>query len=144
MEIISNAFEDNQEIPSKYTCDGEDVSPPLKILELPKGWKSLVLIIEDPDAPGGVFDHWIVWNISSETIKEGSLPEGAVEGTNSFGKRSYGGPCPPSGTHSYSFKVYALNTTLDLSPSVGKKEVLSAIEGCVLDQAELKGVYGRA
>ncbi len=144
MKIVSSAFQDNQKIPPKYTCDGEDISPPLEISDVPRGSKSLVLIVEDPDAPGGTFDHWLVWNISpSAFIEEGAFLKGAVEGVNSFGKKSYGGPCPPSGLHHYRFKVYALNTTLDLSPSVGKEEVLGAIEGCVLAEAELTGLYQR-
>jgi len=145
MKLSSPAFENNQTIPSKYTCDGEDVSPALEISEAPEGAKSLVLIMDDPDAPMGTWDHWIVWNIapSISSIEGNSMPEGAVQGTNSYGKQPYGGPCPSSGAHHYHFKLYALDTKLELNPSSIKKDVEKAMEGHILDQAELIGLYQR-
>ena len=108
MKITSSAFQEGANIPSKFTCDARDTSPPLQIAGVPTGAKSLALIVDDPDAPGGLFTHWIVWNISAQTnaVTEGNTPEG-VHGTNDFGKSGYGGPCPPSGTHRYYFKIFA-------------------------------------
>ena len=145
MKLNSSAFEDNQSIPAKYTCDGEDISPPFDISEVPTETKSLVLIIDDPDAPMGTWDHWIIWNVDSSVsqIKENEVPSGAVEGLNSFKKQSYGGPCPPSGIHHYHFKLYALNKKLELDSSSRKKEVEKEMAGFILDQAELIGLYQR-
>ena len=143
MKISSPAFENNSKIPEKYTCDGENINPPLKIEGVPKEAKSLVLIVDDPDAPIGTFLHWLVWNIPPETnfIEENSLPEGAVQGRNDFGKENYGGPCPPFGTHRYFFKVYALDKVFDLPPGSTLKEVEKEMEGHILDQAQLVGLY---
>ena len=115
MKITSSAFQEGGNIPSKFTCDGSDTSPPLQITGIPSEAKSLVLIADDPDAPGGLFTHWLVWNIPPQTnsIAEGSAPKG-VQGTNDFGKSGYRGPCPPPGTHRYSFKIFALDRELDL------------------------------
>jgi Raf kinase inhibitor-like YbhB/YbcL family protein len=145
MKLTSPAFGNNQLIPAKYTCDGQDINPPLQISEIPEGAKSLVLIVDDPDAPMGTWDHWIVWNIdpSISLIEENTVPKGAIEGLNDFGKTSYGGPCPPSGTHHYYFKLYALDRTLELDSSVKKKEVEKAMAGAILDQVELIGLYQR-
>lgn len=145
MEIKSPAFSSQETIPSKYTCDGEDISPPLEVSEVPAGAKSLVLIVEDPDAPGGTFDHWLVWNIdpSVSAIGENSPPKGAVQGRNSFGGNSYGGPCPPSGAHRYYFKIYALKSVLNLASSSEKDELERAMEGDILDTGELVGIYQR-
>lgn len=145
MKLTSSAFENNQTIPSKYTCDGEDINPPLEIQEIPETAQSLVLIVDDPDAPMGTWAHWLVWNIdpSIVSIKENSIPEGAVQGQNSFGKQDYGGPCPPSGTHHYYFKVYALDIKLELDSSSDKKDLESVIQNYILDQAELIGLYQR-
>lgn len=145
MKIESSAFGNNQSIPSKYTCDGENISPPLKISGVPEGTKSLVLISDDPDAPMGTWVHWTVWNIDPQTqeIAENSLPPGAVEGETSFGKPGYGGPCPPSGTHRYFFKLYALDTSLDFDSSAKVKDIEQAMQGHVLDSAELVGLYKR-
>ena len=145
MKLTSPAFGNNQLIPKKYTCDGEDINPPLEISEVPEGAKSLVLIVDDPDAPMGTWDHWIVWNIDPATslIEENSLPEGAVEGINSFGKQPYGGPCPPGGTHHYHFKLYALDTKLSLGASSKKRDVEKAMEGHILDWTDLVGLYQR-
>lgn len=144
MELTSPAFEHHQTIPMRYTCQGEDINPPLHIADIPKGTKTLVLIMDDPDAPMGTWDHWILWNIApTEEIKENSVPSGAVQGKNSWGKQKYGGPCPPSGTHRYYFKLFALDTALSLAPSAGKKEVLTAIKNHILAQAELMGTYNK-
>jgi Raf kinase inhibitor-like YbhB/YbcL family protein len=140
--ITSPAFENNKLIPKKYTCDGEDVNPPLNIKGIPEGTISLVLIVDDPDAPMGTWDHWIVWNIPPVSkIDENSVP--GVEGLNDFRKHSYGGPCPPSGTHRYFFKVYALDTKLDLSSNSRKKDVEKAMKGHILAKGELVGLYSR-
>jgi len=145
MKITSPVFGHNQKIPSKYTCDGENLSPPLEISGVPEGAKSMVLIMDDPDATHGLWVHWVLWNISPDTkeIPENSVPAGAAEGMTSFGKPGYGGPCPPSGTHRYFFKLCALNKKLELSPSAGKVELEEVMAGQVLDQAELIGLYSR-
>ena len=146
MKIISPAFSSNQLIPKKYTCDGENINPPLQISDVPKEAKSLVLIVDDPDAPGGTFLHWLVWNIDVNTllmIEENSLPPGAFQGKNDFGKENYGGPCPPSGTHRYFFKVFALDKTLDLPTGSTLKKVEEEMRGHILDSGELIGLYHR-
>lgn len=138
-------------IPVKYTCDGEDVSPPLEWTNVPEGTKSFVLICDDPDAPLGIWDHWILFNIPPDVRKLEAgikplekLENGAVHGKNSWGKLGYGGPCPPSGTHRYFFKLYALDTTLDLKPGATKKEVLKKMEGHIIGYGELMGKYKRS
>src|SRR5438045_5121547 len=115
MNITISAFHEGANLPSKFSCDGADTSPPLQISDVPSGAKSLVLIVDDPDAPSGLFTHWMVWNISPQSsgIAEGSTPKG-VKGTNDFGKSGYGGLCPPSVTHRYSFKIFALDRVMDL------------------------------
>ncbi|RMD87665.1 MAG: YbhB/YbcL family Raf kinase inhibitor-like protein, partial [Candidatus Dadabacteria bacterium] len=136
MEIKSKAFKDGEYIPRKYTCQGEDISPPLEVSDIPEGTLSLALIMDDPDAPMGVWVHWILWNISPDdslNIEENTLPTGSIEGINSWGKRGYGGPCPPSGTHRYMFKIYALDTTLNLSPHSRKEDLIAAMEGHILN-----------
>jgi Raf kinase inhibitor-like YbhB/YbcL family protein len=138
--IISTVFSQNGHIPPQYTCEGKNINPPLIVKNIPDGTKTLALIVEDPDASRGVFDHWICWNISPhETIAEGSTP--GINGTNSFGKAGYGGPCPPSGEHRYFFKVFALDTELDLRAGSGKKELLDAMKGHVVANTELMGFY---
>ena len=127
-------------IPRKYTCDGENVNPPLYVREVPKETKSLVLIVDDPDAPSGTWEHWNVWNIPpTKRIEENSIP--GVEGINDFGKHAYGGPCPPSGTHRYFFKVYALDNMLSLQVHSRKKDIEEAMKDHVLAKGELVGVY---
>lgn len=144
MKITSSAFEYNQYIPKKYTCDGENVNPPLTFSEVPSEAKSLVLIVSDPDAPSGDWTHWIVFNISPDikNVDEYSTPKGTVA-RNSFSKNEYGGPCPPSGTHRYIFALYALDTILSLDRNVDKKTVLKSINSHVLSQTEITGVYSR-
>lgn len=124
LTLKSPEFENEGQIPEKYTCDGEGISPTLWIRGVPENCESLVLIMDDPDAPGGTFDHWIVWNISPkiEKIEEGQEPEGP-HGKNDFGNLEYGGPCPPSGTHRYRIKLYALDSKIELPEGSSKKEV---------------------
>jgi Raf kinase inhibitor-like YbhB/YbcL family protein len=144
LKLTSPAFENNKEIPSKYTCDGSDISPPLEIGGIPAEAKSLVLIVDDPDAPMGTWDHWILWNIPLvANIDENSVPGGAVQGTNDFKKLDYGGPCPPSGTHRYMFKLYALDAILDLAEGANKDDVEKAMEGHIIAQTKLIGLYKR-
>lgn len=145
MEITSQAFLNNEKIPSKYTCDGANFSPPLKISNVPQDAKSLILICDDPDAPMGTWTHWLVWNIDPQTseISENSVSKDAMQGTTSFGNNGYGGPCPPSGTHRYFFKLYALDTILELSSSTQKVDLEMAMEKYILDKAELIGLYQR-
>jgi len=142
--ISSPAFASGQSIPSKYSCDGENTNPPLQIASVPAAAKSLVLIADDPDAPGGLFTHWLVWNIDPKTnsIGEGSAPNG-TQGKNGFGKLGYGGPCPPSGTHRYFFKVFALDKTLELSAGASRKQLDAAMQGHVVGEGELMGRYAR-
>ena len=144
LSVMSSAFENNKFIPAKYTCDGDDVNPPLAIEGVPEGTKTLALIVDDPDAPMGTWDHWIVWNIPATTSKiaENTVP--GTEGMNDFRRRSYGGPCPPSGTHRYFFKVYALDLKLDLSPTSRKRDVEKAMQGHILAKGELVGLYRRS
>lgn len=144
MQLTSTAFEHEGEIPRKYSCDGAGVNPPLRISELPQGVRSLALVVEDPDAPGGTFVHWTMWNIDETTteIEEDSVPEGAVQGRTSAGT-GYVPPCPPSGSHRYYFRAYALNTVLSLAPDTDKDQLLEAMEGAVLESAELMGTYER-
>lgn len=147
MKITSPAFIDGETIPGKYTCHGQDISPELKIEGIPPGTKSLALVMDDPDAPMGTWNHWVMWNIpvsgDAVVITEGSVPEGAVEGVNSWPRSGYGGPCPPSGTHRYFFKVYALDAHLSISPSSGKRALETAMHGHAIAKAELMGKYSR-
>ncbi len=145
MKITSPVFENDGNIPVKYTCDGSDVNPPLEINDVPENAKSLVLIVDDPDAPAGDWTHWTLWNISPDTkiISENSVPENAAEGMTDFGRPGYGGPCPPSGKHRYQFKLFALDIEPDLDSSAKKKDVEKAIEGHILDQSVLVGLYQR-
>jgi len=144
MKITSSAFQPGGNITSKFTCDGANTSPPLQISDIPSEAKSLVLIVDDPDAPSGLFTHWAVWNISPQTsaIAEGSTPKGA-QGTNDFGKSGYGGPCPPSGTHRYYFKIFALDRELDLPFSAKRSQLDAAMKGHVIAQGELMARYSR-
>ncbi|MBI3631119.1 MAG: YbhB/YbcL family Raf kinase inhibitor-like protein [Candidatus Sungbacteria bacterium] len=145
MIIASSSFQHNTFIPRAYTCDGDNVHPPLEVKNIPRGTKSLALIMDDPDAPGGTWAHWTVWNIDPKTafIAEHNVPAGASEGLTSFGKPGYGGPCPPSGTHRYFFKLYALDAILDLSPHADRATLEKAIKGHILDKRELVGLYSR-
>ncbi len=143
MRILSPAFSHNTMIPKKYTCQGRDISPPLEITEIPAGAVTLVLIHDDPDAPGVTWDHWILYNISPVgSIKEDFIP--GVQGRNSWGRNDYGGPCPPSGTHRYFFKVYALDVQLNLPEGATKKQVENAMDGHILGKTELIGLYRKS
>jgi hypothetical protein len=144
MKITSSAFQQGGNIPSKFTCDGANTSPPLQISDVPSEAKGLVLIVDDPDAPSGLFTHWTAWNISPQTstVAEGSTPKG-VHGTNDFGKSGYGGPCPPSGTHRYYFKIFALDRELDLPAGAKRGQLDAAMKGHVVAQGELMGRYAR-
>lgn len=150
MELKSSAFQPGAMIPAKYTCDGEDISTPLNWSDPPAGTKSFALISDDPDAPVGTWVHWVMWNIPASTRaleenlpKKASLPNKAKQGTTDFRRIGYGGPCPPSGTHRYFFKLYALDTTLNLPASTTKKDLEKAMQGYILAQAELIGKYHR-
>jgi Raf kinase inhibitor-like YbhB/YbcL family protein len=144
MNISSPAFGDGTSIPSKYTCDGANTSPPLAFSGVPAKAQSLVLIVDDPDAPGGTFDHWIAWNIPPNTtsVGEGQSPQGS-SGRNGFGKTGYGGPCPPSGEHRYQFKLYALDTTLTVAPSATKANIENLMRGHTVAEAQMVGKYKR-
>ena len=143
--LISDAFQDNGAVPSMYTCEGANISPPLKWEGAPKETKSFVLIVDDPDAPGKTWTHWVLFNILATTseCKEGEVPTGALQGMNDFGHPNYGGPCPPSGTHRYFFKIYAVDQVLALSPGASKQEVETAMRSHVLQEARLIGTYRR-
>ena len=149
-ELTSTAFAPGEPIPQKYTCDGEDISPPLQWSDPPQGTQSFALIADDPDAPLGTWVHWVLYNLPAETRAlpeavppQAELPDGSRHGQNSWRRLDYGGPCPPSGTHRYFFKLYALDTVLDLKAGANKKQVLKAMEGHILAQTELMGVYSR-
>ena len=145
MKITTTAFQQGGNIPSKFTCDGADANPPLRFEGVPAEAKSLALIVDDADAPGGVFTHWLVWNIDSTTttVEENSAPANGVQGKNDFGKSGYGGPCPPSGTHRYFFKIFALDRQLDLAAGSKRAQLDAQMRGHILAQGELMGRYSR-
>lgn len=146
LKLTSSAFVDGATIPDKYTCSGEDVNPPLSISGVPENTQSLVLTVDDPDAPGGLWDHWILFNIDPTVteIEENSVPSSALLGTTSFGNRKYGGPCPPPGIpHHYNIKLYVLDIILSLNAGASKTEVEQAMESHILAQTKLTGLYGR-
>jgi Raf kinase inhibitor-like YbhB/YbcL family protein len=144
MKLTSSAFQQGGNIPAKFTCDGENTNPPLQVMDVPAAAKTIVLIADDPDAPGGLFTHWLVWNIPTQTnsIAEGIAPKG-VQGKNDFDKSGYGAPCPPSGTHRYYFRVFALDRELDLRPGATRSQLDAAMKGHVIAQSELIGHYAR-
>ncbi len=146
LKLSSTAFQNNGFIPSKYTCDGRDINPPLVIENVPPGTKSLALIVDDPDAPGGTWVHWVSWNIAPDIkeIKENDTPKGSAAGLNDFNRQAYGGPCPPSGTHRYFFKLYALDTALDLPSGTRKADIEKTMKGHVISQAQIIGLYKRS
>ena len=142
MRLSSPAFEPNGPIPAKYTCQGENVSPPLEIAGVPDGTRSLALVVDDPDAPIATWTHWTVWNVAPRgAFSEGSVPAGAVEGATSSGKPGYSGPCPPAGTHRYFFKLYALDSALSPLPTTDVRALEAAMEGHTIDTAALVGTY---
>jgi Raf kinase inhibitor-like YbhB/YbcL family protein len=149
IEITTSAFDRGAKIPAKYTCDGDDASPPLAWTAGPEGTACYALIMDDPDAPGGTWVHWVAWNIGATRLAEAlpkkeRLPDGTIQGKNSWGKHGYGGPCPPSGEHRYFFKLYALDRQLELDASADKSALLAALKGHVLAEGQLLGVYARA
>jgi Raf kinase inhibitor-like YbhB/YbcL family protein len=148
ISLKSPAFEAGKMIPDVYTCKGKNISPPLTWSNIPKETKSICIICDDPDAPVGIWVHWVIYNIPGDAkgLSEGmpckeTLKDGTVQGRNDFYKTGYGGPCPPFGNHRYFFKIYALDTRLDLKPGVNKKCLLKAMEGHVLGQGQLMGRY---
>jgi Raf kinase inhibitor-like YbhB/YbcL family protein len=151
MILTSSAFKNGEQIPTKYSCDGEKISPPLTWTNAPAGTKSFLLIVDDPDAPRGTFTHWVIFNIPASV---NSLPEniptdptlsnGATQGQNGAGKIGYTSPCPPSGTHRYMFQLFALDTQLTLAPGAAKQDVLNAIQGHIIAQTTLTGLYSRS
>jgi Raf kinase inhibitor-like YbhB/YbcL family protein len=145
MTMTSPVFVHTKAIPGKFSCDGDDLNPPLAIEGVPKEAKSLALVMDDPDAPAGVWVHWVLWNIDPTTtrIGEGSVPPGAEQGVNSWGRRDYGGPCPPSGTHRYFFRLFALKERLDLPASATRKDLDRAMQGKIVARCELFGLYSR-
>ncbi|MBD2184711.1 YbhB/YbcL family Raf kinase inhibitor-like protein [Aerosakkonema funiforme] len=150
MKLESDAFSANGTIPSKYTCDRQDFSPPLKWDAPPTGTQSLALIVDDPDAPMGTFVHWVLYDLPTEITNlpeavpnDATLASGGTQGKNDFGKLGYGGPCPPSGTHRYFFKLYALDRYLELASGATKEQLEAAMNGHILAAAELIGRYSR-
>jgi Raf kinase inhibitor-like YbhB/YbcL family protein len=147
VKLASPAFADGQAIPARYTCDGENVSPELQWSDVPAGTLSLALTCEDPDAPGGTFTHWVIWNLDPalDGLRSGEVPPGALQGRNDFGHIGYGGPCPPPGhgRHHYHFTLYALSRRTPLSEGATITELRNALGSHVLDEAELVGTYER-
>lgn len=149
--ITSTAFSEGKTIPKKYTCSGENVSPPLAWTTPPAGTKSMALICDDPDAPVGTWVHWVIYDLPPDTVtlgenasKSGALPDGAKQGVNDFKKSGYGGPCPPPGKpHRYFFKLYALDAVLNLPAGATKSDLLKAMNGHVLAGGQLMGIFGR-
>ena len=150
LSVRSGAFNQGGTIPSKFTCDGSDVSPPLSWTKGPQDTVSYALIADDPDAPAGTWVHWVIYNVpaaktslAENVAKAKKLDDGSMQGMNDFRKIGYGGPCPPGGTHRYFFKVYALNAALKVEPGLTKKQLLKEMEGHILAQGELMGTYSR-
>ena len=150
MKLSSSAFAEGAMIPAKYTCDGQDISPPLVWADVPAGVAALALICDDPDAPAGTWVHWVAFNLApgagglpGGTPADKTLQAGGVQGVNSWRRIGYGGPCPPSGTHRYFFKLYALDSLLSLSGNATAKDVQAAMKGHILAEAQLMGRYKR-
>lgn len=145
LSLTSSAFQEGGTIPEKFSKNGQNLSPDLRIDGIPAEAKSLVLIVDDPDAPVGLFTHWLVWNIDPKATQtsQGSVPKNGVQGRNDFGDLGYGGPQPPSGTHRYFFKVFALDRTLDLKPGAKRRDVDAAIKGHVVGEGHLMGKYSK-
>lgn len=149
-ELTSAAFAPGEAVPVRYTCDGDDISPPLEWQDPPENTKSFALIADDPDAPAGTWVHWVLFNLPAETRSlpeavpaDTELADGGQHGKNSWKRLGYGGPCPPGGTHRYFFKLYALDTVLDLDAGASKEQLLQAMEGHILVQTEVMGTYTR-
>jgi Raf kinase inhibitor-like YbhB/YbcL family protein len=142
---IKSVFKNGERIPSKYTCDGEDVNPPFEFINVPKNAKSLVMIVDDLDSPSKIFAHWILWNIplNTKSIKENSVPKGANEGINDFGNVGYGGPCPHFGEHRYRFRLFAIDIGLNLPNTSKKNEIETVIKDHIIDKTILTGLYSK-
>lgn len=146
MIITSSEFKNNGIIPVKYTCSGEGINPPFDFSEIPSTARSLTLIVEDPDAPSGMFTHWVLFNVPSSVtqIRENQVPQNCLQGMTDFGKTGYGGPCPPPGkSHRYFFRLYAIDKELYLMEEATRDDVLMAMDGHIIDTAELVGLYKR-
>lgn len=151
LSVSSSVFQEGESIPTKYSCEGQDISPPIKWEAPPAGTQSFALIVDDPDAPVGVFTHWVLFNLPADNRElpeavpvQSQLPNGAFQGRNDFGKIGYGGPCPPLGRpHRYQFALYALDQPLDLKPGASKQQVLESMQGHILAQGQLTGRYQR-
>ncbi|MDJ0923168.1 MAG: YbhB/YbcL family Raf kinase inhibitor-like protein [Acidimicrobiia bacterium] len=143
MQLTSTAFSNEEAIPERYTCDGADISPPLRITGIPAATEAMVLLMDDPDAPVGVWDHWVAYDIEPREEIPEDVPSLGTAGVNSWERPGYGGPCPPGGTHRYFFNVFALDSQLGLAAGATKADVLTALEGHVLAQATLMGLYTR-
>jgi Raf kinase inhibitor-like YbhB/YbcL family protein len=151
LSLSSTAFKEGERLPISYTCDGQDISPPLEWSEPPMGTRAFALIVDDPDAPGGVFTHWVIFNLPPDSRKlaeampaQAQLSSGALQGKNDFGRIGYNGPCPPAGRpHHYQFNLYALDQTLSLKAGIPRKELVSAMQGHILAQHRLTGIYQR-
>jgi Raf kinase inhibitor-like YbhB/YbcL family protein len=151
--LTSDAFTDGESIPARFTCDGDDVSPALKWQDAPEGTQSFALVMDDPDAPGGTYTHWVIYNIRPqagglpEGVEKGERPangESGMQGQNDFGDTGYGGPCPPGGNpHHYNFRLYALDGVLNLQPGASKDDLLNTMEGRILGETILTGTYKR-
>lgn len=143
MILTSPNFKHNEKMPIQFTGDDKDINPELEIKNAPENTKSLILIVDDPDAPAGIWDHWVVFNINPKIkrIFKNSIPENGIQGKNSWGRKNYGGPCPPLGTHRYFFRIFALDTKLELDEGASKKEIEIAMKNHILDKAELIGLY---
>jgi len=150
MNVTSTAFAEGAAIPTRFTCDGPDVSPPLAWSGAPASTKTFALIMDDPDAPGGTWVHWVLYNLPPaatalrEGVKAGELPKGTLEGLNDWKRTGYGGPCPPIGRHRYFHKLYALDTALPAMESPTKTELEQAMKGHLLEKAELIGTYQKS
>ena len=147
-KITSTAFGAGEKVPVPYTCDGKDVSPPLAWSGAPEGVKTFALIMDDPDAPGGTWVHWVIYNIPADVTSlskgiptDATLEGGILQGANSWNRTGYGGPCPPGGTHRYFFKLYALSESLDLKPGASKRKLLKAMDGKILGETEWMGTF---
>ena len=143
MKITSPALNNNEYIPAQYTCKGDDINPPLRISNVPDNAISLVIIVDDPDSPNGTWTHWLVWNIdpTTQVLEEDTIPLGATEGTTDFGETGYSGPCPPVGVHRYFFRIFALDTKINLTSEANREELEKAIDKHIVDEAELMGLF---
>ena len=150
IKIESKEFNEGNPIPKRYTCDDVNISPPLTWSSIPEEAKSIAIICEDPDAPGGTWSHWVIFNLPGDisgldefVMGREILDNGAVQGVNDFGTIGYGGPCPPSGTHRYYFKIYALDRKIEITSRINRSELLENMGGHIIDQGQLMGIYTR-